>query len=421
MEKSAYPKYRWFVMFVMFFIVFVNQGIILTGPSPLVGVISKATGWQLGTVTAITMFPFTFFVAAGCVLGAFLLDKIGLGKTFIIAGCLSIAGAFLMPVLGGSIPGLLFLRFLEGLGAGLAMSAPAYVASKWFPLEERGIVTGVQGAGIGLGSVCGLNIAPAIYMQTQNWLITMTLLGIAPLIGLVFSTILKFGPNPPENLPDMKMADSDDKSGKDIFKQILKQPTFYIGIILCFAFSWVQQGYSDLTPGRLAVEPPTGIGLGAQTAGNIFSLYSLAFMIGALLSGFIGRYLFKNKLKLMIEIGFILAAIFNVSVLVPVVTENRAILIICLIFAGFFLSWCLATLLAFIAQKYPTNVVGRVGGLTQGIGCLGAPAGVAVGSVALGITERYTTAVVLCGFMCVLAFVLTFFLNKPKVSNASNS
>jgi MFS family permease len=163
------------------------------------------------------------------------------------------------------------------------------------------------------------------------------------------------------------------------------------------------------------VNPPTGLGLGVQTAGNIFSLYSLFFTIGALLSGFIGKYIFKNRLKVEIALGFILAGFFNISVMVPAISSNRGVLIICLILAGFFLSWCSAMAFAYLTQCFPTDVMGRVGGLTEGFGMLGAPLGVVVGSISLNITGRYSIAIAIIFIQCLLSFVLTFFLKKPKV------
>jgi MFS family permease len=411
-NPTVYPKYRWFVLVVMFFACFAMAGLILIGPSPLVGEIAATTGWQLGTVTAIAMFSFTLFVAIGCVLGAFLLDKLDVNKVFLLACALSAVGCLLMSLLATSMLGMMFCRLLEGFGAGFIMASPAKIAGEWFPINERGIVTGVQGAGIGFGTAVGLNVTPALASSTGSWVTALTLSAIFPAIVFVLSLILFFGPKAPQHQVEKPVVKS--RKGQSVFQLVLKQPVFYIAIIMTFCFSWVQQGYSDLTPGHLAVAAPTGLGLGAQAGGSIFSLYQLAFTFGALASGFIGRFLFKNNLKLAIGIGYALAAIFNTAVLLPAINSNITALMIDLILAGFFFSWCSAMTFAYLTQCYPVSVIGRVGGITQGLGVLGAPVGVAVGSIALNVTSRYTTAIVLCFVALAVSFVLNFLLNKPK-------
>ena len=128
MDKLTYPKFRWFVMILMTIVLFVNTGVIAIAPAPLVGVVAKSTGWQLGTVTAVLILSFIFFVAVGCVISALLLDRIGVFKTYILSCILAAVGAFLMPVLATSLVGLTFLRLLEGLGAGLVMTIAAAAA-----------------------------------------------------------------------------------------------------------------------------------------------------------------------------------------------------------------------------------------------------------------------------------------------------
>ncbi len=414
-ERIIYPKYRWFVMIVMFWVIFANEGAIGIGPAPLVGIISLSTGWELGTVTAIMIGSFTFFIATGCLLSAFLLDKIGIIKTFMLACMLSAAGAFLMPVLGRSIGGLVFLRLLEGLGGGLVLASPPKLACEWFPAAERGIVTGVQGAGVGFGVSIGIIISSAMYTAMNDWLMSMALMGIIPFIGLILSIVLRFGPEAPCVKNSFTSVHPAGINADTDFKLVLRQPLFYLGIGMIFFFAWVQQGYSNLTPGYLTVDPPSGCGLGTQAASTIFSFYSFSFTLGSLFSGFIGRYIFKNELKKSIALSFVLSAFFNVSVLLPAVYENSVKLRICLILAGFFFSWSGSMIFAYFTQCYPSEVMGRIGGFTQGIGGLGAPAGIAVGSITLNMTGSYFITLTAMGILCLLNLILTFFLYKPKI------
>jgi MFS family permease len=414
MEKIIYPKYRWYVLIVMFLIHVFCAGIILISPAPLVGEISKASGWNLGTITVITMSAFTFFVAGGCVIAAFVLDKIGVCKSYMIACALAAAGTFLMPFFGSTIPGVIFMRLLQALGASIALASPMLIASEWFPIEERGIVTGFQGAGVGLGTTVGVIISPLIFNMTGNWVTTMAIMGIPPVFCFILVCIMKFGPTPPA----MQSSDVPENTGvasESDFKLALKEKLFFISLIILFAFNWSFQGFTGLVPGYLAVDPPTGVGLGAQVAGGTFSFYSLFFMIGAMSSGFIGRYIFKNKLKVSIAISFILGAAFKLFILLPGIRDNQAALTVCLIIAGFFFTWSQPMIFAYLTQCYPPTVMGRMGGILTGIGTLGAPIGIAIGSFALNATNSYYIPLGLISCICLLGFIMTLFLYKPKV------
>lgn len=193
-EKTMYPRYRWFVCFVMFIVIAVNAGLVLIGPAPLVGEISKATQIPIGTVTSVMMSSFTFFVFLGCISSAFLIDKIGVAKVFIIASALTTVGAVLMPTMGNSLGGILFLRLLQGLGAGLCMATPAQLSSEWFSPDQRGIVMGIFGASIGIGTAIGSSIFPAIFNSVGSWTATIAWSGVATICALILSLVFFFGP-----------------------------------------------------------------------------------------------------------------------------------------------------------------------------------------------------------------------------------
>jgi MFS family permease len=414
MEKGIYPKYRWYVLIVMFLLHTICAGVIMISPAPLVGEMARSLGWQLGTITVIMMSAFTFFVAGGCVIAAFVLDKIGVCKTYMIACILSAAGTFLIPVLGSTIPGLVFLRLLEALGASFILSSPMLIASEWFPLEERGIVTGFQGAGVGFGVTVGVVISPAIFNVTGSWVTTMALMGFAPVVCFILVLIMKFGPSAPVMQSEAPKEKTSDASESD-FKLALKEKLFIIALIVLFAFNWSQHVYNGLVPGYLTIDPPVGVGLGMQAAGNTFSFYSLFFMIGSLCSGLIGRFIFRNKLKIQLALAFIVGAVFHVSILLSGVKNSQAAMITCLIIAGFFFTQTGPLLYAYLTQCYPKNVMGRMGGLLTGIGTMAAPVGVAVGSIMLNVTNNYYIAIGTVGVMCLLGFFMTFFLYKPKI------
>lgn len=410
MEKIKYPKYRWFVLILLMLAEFSNCALIQIAPAPIIANLAATTGAELGIITTAVMGSFVFAVAVGCILSAFLLDKIGIAKTFILGFILSAVGSFLVPVLGGSVAGLYVIRLLQGLGGGFVHGSPARIAGEWFPPEERGIANGLDGAAIGFGMTIGLITSPAVFAVVGTWQMTMTVLGIVPVIGIVLSVVYMFGPEAPNASSKQQPAEGE-AVPVDNFKLVLKEPLFYIAIAIMFFFAWVQQGYSTFAPGYLANE----LGMSEAAAGSVFSVNSLAFTIGATLCGFIARYIFKNSFKTTIAVGFIVAAAFNVLILVGAVNTSNTILATVFTVSGFFLGWCCPLLFAFLTELYPVDVLGRVGGITQGLGTFGASIGIAICSGVLDSTGSYVLPIIVFGAVCLVGFALTLSMYKPKV------
>lgn len=411
MKNLTYTKYRWFILLVLF-IVGTAQGITLISPSPLVGEISKTLGVSLGQVTAITMGSFTFCVAISAILGGSLIDKFGSVRIWVVCSCMMGIGLILTPTLGGTINGLMALRIIEGLGAGPIMASSSAVAAIWFPTNERGIVTAVQGMTLGLGIALGFIIVPGAFQSTGSWQVAMASLSILCGIGLILSLIAIFGPKSSAGLEDNDNQ-ADSGIGHDM-KIALSSPGTWAATACIFLLSWTNQAFNDMTPGYIAVDAPTGLGLGPVTAGQLMVGAQFANIIGAVLGGIIMEKIFKGKIKPVMIIGFVLSGILTFTLKLSGVYSSQSTLVIVLTFAGFFYAFINPQVMAFISKKYPERITGKIGGMALGIGIFGGTAGVSVGSYFLHTTNLYMMSINVILVISIIGVIAALLVNPPK-------
>jgi len=408
MEKlQTYPKFRWYIL-LMVTVAVVAQGMMLIAPTPLVGVISESMNVDLGAITAALMMPFTLLVAIGGIASGILMDKIGIYKTFLFGTALATIAGVLTPVAGDSLGALIALRALQGLGCGPLIASGPKLAAEWFPPSQRGLVQGVLGAALSLGITIGLMAGPQIAAKSGSWTTALLFFGIVMAAAFVLIALSKLGPKAPvvERL--------EAGAGKGEIKKVMGTPLFWMTLICMFALSWVMQGYNDLTPGHLAVPAPAGLNLGPEIAGKIMGIYTLAFMLGSITSGFIAEKIFKGNYKLAITIAFVLTAIFCFSVTIPAINGSQAPLMICLILAGYFMGMPMPIAQTAISNFYPEHLTGSVGGITMGLSIFGGTVGVAAGSAALHATGMYNVSIIIVCVVALVGAVAGFGVKRPK-------
>jgi len=411
MNNELYPKFRWFVLLVLWFIT-VTEGIILISFAPLMGVIATQMGLTLGEATGAFMGAFTLFVTVGAVAGGFLVDRAGAVPVFIISCVCMLVGDILIPTFSDNFGAIVALRILEGFGAGAIMGVGSAVAAVWFPQKERGLVLGIQGLSVSLGIAIGFGTTPAMFEATGSWTTAMAWLAVVPLVGILLSVVVALGPKAHVN--DDQVVACDRVATQNNFKLALRQPVTYIGILCIFFLSWVMQAFNDLTPAFLAIVPPVGVGYGPVEAGKYMMFVQIAFMVGSVIGGIVMEKVFRRVVKPVVMIGFIGAGIFCFSIKFGFVHSNPSVLIPCLILAGFFQGWVNPNVQAFLAMHYPANIVGKLGGMWMGLGIFGGTAGVVAGSIALHSTELYHMSILIVGIIAIVGLVCASFLNPPK-------
>ncbi|MBP2645150.1 MAG: hypothetical protein H6Q75_590 [Firmicutes bacterium] len=410
-KQTVYPAFRWFV-FITLCIVTASTAVALIAPAPLMGPIAKTLGISLGEATGATMGMFNLFVGISCLVGGWFLDRFGAVRVWITCLLLIIISEVLMPSLGKSFGGINFLRVIAGIGTGPIMASTARVAAQWFPLNERGIVTGVQGMAMGLGIAIGFMLAPAVFQTTGDWATTMVWLSLMPVAAAVMAGIILVGPKPPvvETMQDVSNA-----GGENEFVQALKMPATWAAIACVTWAGWIFQGINDLVPAYLAIDSPVGLGKGPMTAGQFMTVFSVAFMLGAMLSGLLVEKVFGGRSKPVVFLGFVGTAVFSLGIKLPFVASNDMLLMGCLILAGLFSACLTPPSIAFIARNYPEHITGKLGGIAQGIGIFGGTAGVFAGAYALHSTGFYYASIYIVVVVALVGCVFSLGQNPPKL------
>lgn len=421
MESTVkYPGFRWFVG-ITYVAVIVSSALALISIAPLMGNVAKTIGHDVGATAGIVMSTFNLFVALGAIAGGAIVDKLGIVKTWFGCLVLLIIGALLTPALGNTGTGMTIIRAIQGAGTGPIMGCAAAVAAQWFPAKERGILTGMQGLSMGAGVAIGTILGPSLANLTGNWQTGLALEAVITIVALIMAIVVYFGPKPPvveeisSNKTDVLPTNAQE------FKNAMLRVTTLGALICCFTLSWIFQAMGDLTPSYLAIAAPVGLGKGPLLAGQIYSCFSFAFMIGAMCGGLTTQKIFKGKTKYTVALGFFVTAVTVYGLKLSGIVSAQSLLIIVLIISGFFMAQVQPPIYAFIATEYPEQVVGKVGGTIVGLSIFGGVAGATAGAYALHATGRYMMGMNIIVIVALIGIIGTFLLNKPKVYTASKS
>ncbi len=406
----SYPKFRWF-MLVTVLIGYLTIGMLLIAPSTAIGIIAQEFGLTAGQASAAMMGVYTLFAAISTILSGQIVDKFGVSASIIGGSILSVAGPILTPVIGHTIGGAIATRVIIGLAAGPMSACVSSVAARWFPPNERGIFAGIQGSGLAIGIAIGFGAMPAAMEATGSWQTGMFALAVLPVITLILTIITAFVREPGYTGGEYNVS----VSGND-FKMALRQLPFYVGILCMFAFMWINNAFNDLTPGYIAI-PDVGLGFGPAAAGKFMGAVQIGMILGSIACGFIMEKLLKGKIRPVVLAGFVLAAIFMLSVKFEFVWGTPGLLAACLFFAGFFEGFIVPMITTFIANYYPKNIVGKIFGISFGISIFGGTIGVLAGSALLHFSGHYNYSIIAVGCVAIIGFLIAWGLYPPKAFN----
>ncbi len=390
----------------------------MIAPAPLMGLITKSLNIDPGPATAALMATFQLALALSCIAGGFLCDKYGLKPTFLVSSVLLSFPTLALPLVGDSLPGVVLMRIIQALGAGPIAATVAAVAALWFPLNQRAIVAGLQGAMFTLGVAVGFLTTPAALSISVNWQSAIAWQSIGDFVSLLLAVIFALGPRPPSQ-SDVEAFSPSDGAG-EAFKLALKQPATWIGLLLMLTVTWIFQGFNDLTPGYFALDKPVGLGYGPVTSGKLMSLVQIAFMVGSISAGFILEKIFGGRGRPVIMMGYALFAIFAFSIIFPTVWGSMSVLPVCLAIAGFFIGLVGANVIAFASKRYPANIAGKLVGMWMGVGLFGGFGGILAGATALHKTGNYHASIAIVCVIAIIGLVFAFFLTPPLVFNTDD-
>lgn len=186
--KKAPSKYR----FVIGLMICVSQMVIIVSfslVSPLVTVISRDTGIELSLVGYLAT---AFMLSVGVsVMGAtFILEKLGVRRSMILAMTLSAVGGIAMLWAEG-LAAMLVCRIVAGIGLGIVGTGFSAVTVAWFPQRERpGFVTVYTLSSSLVSAACFAVAIPLLSWLHNNWRMEFALLGFAAAVMALFWVVL---------------------------------------------------------------------------------------------------------------------------------------------------------------------------------------------------------------------------------------
>ncbi len=291
-----------------------------------------------------------------------IIDKFGVARSITGGALITSIGVLLAPVFDNSIKQIIIVRIIMGIGFGPVTACTSTVAARWFPVEKRGMVAGIVGAGISLGIILGFILTPAILQNVAHWSSAIGWMAAIPIIAFILAFSTNFLTEP--KIHETVTAEHDiHKISSDVALAFKSLPT-YIGIICMFLFTWAMNAFNDLTPGFIAIAPPTGLGLGPASAGHYMSAVQVGMLLGSAASGFILMKIFGGRIKSVMMTGFLFTALFALSVKFTLVHSTPMLLAACLFFVGFFEAFIIPMVATFIAINYPAAIMERIYGTT---------------------------------------------------------
>jgi len=406
MEQKAvkYTGFRWLVLIGGMLMTTLSM---MTGMTiaPLIGVIAKDLGVDIGTASFGIMGVNMFTTAIGVVIMGYLVDKAGLFKVMLGSMVLLLVTHLLYPVMGHGYAGVVFLRILTALGGAVGLILLGPIVAQWFPENERGTAMGVSAIGM-FGVIGGFTLGPAVVEWAGSWQAGLAWISVIIAVGIVYMVCIMIGGRniQPPNLVAEKKAEHPAYEGS-FFKLIARNPAFWLGLAVMAFSNWSNNAFNDLSPGYLAVDPPAGVGYGPQMAGQLSSGGWIGMMAGMIAGGIMIDRVFKGRSGLMVMLGFVFNLIFYNGILLQPIYSQPAILSGWLLVSGFVNPFTAIGNMYFAIKSFSPSVMGKIMASWTFIGNIAGSVGVMAGSYALHATGTYHTSFMIVSVVCILGFV----------------
>jgi len=420
--RMAAPQWQVVVLclLVVLFDGFDVQAIAFTAP-----VLSNEWGLgpnQLGPVFAIGL--------VGMSIGALLLGPLGdtLGrKSAILLSVATFALFSLLTATASSLEGVLIYRLLTGIGLGGALPNATALIAEYAPVRLRNLMISIIFLGIPFGGMAG-GLVAATVIPLWGWQGVFVIGGLGPLLLLPVLFLLlpesihylvACGPRGEARLQKLQLqmgpelADvllqkqsAEPASGSPVRRlfsdglvgdTLLLWGVFFLNLMaIYFLISWIPS---------LLVGAGYAVSQGAYTAVAL----NLGGAIGPLcLAWLIGRFGSRTMLVAYFLLGAIAIA------LVGQVADSFELLIVAVLFAGFFTFGAQIGLNALAAGLYPTVARSTGVGWALGVGRIGSILGPVLGGVLLALGWAMADYFGLFGGILIVAAVAILFVRRHQ-------
>jgi sugar phosphate permease len=262
-----------------------------------------------------------------------------------------------------TLPLMLAVRFLFGVGEGCFPAASWKTIATYFPSKERGRATAVQSSVNTLGPAMAAIVAASI-IGSFGWkavFIALGLPGVLVAIGMYW-----YCHNNPKDHPSITQEELDElaadgaKAAAEVavpFKDIITQPVLWQMAAIWFFFDITFWGFSSWLPSYLMKVREFSL---AKT-GLMAAIPFLFGTVGTLLGGY-----YSDKFKSMRKWLYVATAVVSAGFLYMTFTvesSNSAVVYQCI--SSFFMFFAMAMFWGILMDHIPTNIMGRASGIVN--------------------------------------------------------
>jgi MFS family permease len=253
--------------------------------------------------------------AVGSFVESFIAARIGFKKTGLLAAALLLIPQFAIPYTS-SYGLILFLRFIQGWG--VVWFITTSMTTAWFPLEERGMASGIVSGGIPFGIGVGGVIAGWLLQVLGTWQRSFIYFGFVVLVIVIIWAILARDPqvNPDEGA----VSQTANNSLKKVNPFTLAAGWLVAFCLFSNAFQLI--GFNTVLPNYMY-----DLGYGTTQAGTAILLAGLIGVISTPLGGVFSDRLIKKGMEptkarayIMAIPGFLIAGIATIAF--PFIAQN---------------------------------------------------------------------------------------------------
>ena len=411
MEKvEGHTGYRWLVLSagcLAICSIYMN----MIAYAPILGEIAQKLGIEMGAATNLMM---GFVLSVACVLiwGGVVCDTFGITAALVLGLLCSTVPTALIPFIGDSYTAVMIARLVQGASVGFVFATIGPILALWFPVREQGIASGLLIGSISLGSAIGVSASPAILAATASWEKTVFLLGTPGWAAILLALVVtRKSPPAAESAatPDAAGAGAGEMS----FGEALSYPMTWVGSFIVFCNAWGLYCLYNLVPPYLAANAPMGLGLGPATAGKLSIAVTIVGLLATIAGGIFFDRFARGNSRIAAVIGFLCAACAAL-ILVPAVSGNMAVLVLCLVVSGWGVPFMNPSLSAFVAVNYSPRVVGRMIGWWFGFGTFGGAAGLYLGGKTIGTSGNFYLAIGMISLAALVGVVLSTLLKSSQ-------
>jgi sugar phosphate permease len=332
-----------------------------------------------------------------------------------------------------SLTAFVLVRLGLGFGEGFHFVPSIRAISDWFPPKEKGRATSFFTTSWTVAPAIGAIMITAI-AATWGWRSVFYVLCVPGIIGIIaLWYYMKDTPEQALQAGRLSQAEFDyiktsmaaaapgaKSKATTGYKEISKDPQLWIISMIVFFKTFVYWGAATWLSSFLVEQH----GFRLAQMGLLASLPFFVGFVGQMSSGWMMDKVTKSKARPLIAASFAaLAVVLGTITLIP--KGSTGLLILALIFQGFFIVFWDGPIYAFVQMRYPKHLVGTVTGVTQAVGQFGSFVAPTVAGflVVAGVagSANFTKVFLLFMAISIGGAVLAMFMDERRLEESDTS